>query len=58
MDIYRRSTMNLDVHKSQGACREHWDMFLPGIWTCRDLNTLHLQIHGHGPFPANPYTRT
>ncbi|KAF9924829.1 hypothetical protein FBU30_005261 [Linnemannia zychae] len=58
MDIYHRSTMNPDVGALHATYRKQWDMFQPGIWICRNLDTLHLQVHGHGPYPANVYTLT
>ncbi|KAG0376247.1 hypothetical protein BGX24_008042 [Mortierella sp. AD032] len=49
-------------HRSSFAGLDHWikyryvntnndvDAIVPGIWACRGLKTLHLNLHGHGEF--------
>ncbi|KAG0374676.1 hypothetical protein BGX24_010096 [Mortierella sp. AD032] len=58
MDIHRRTTMTQDEPSLRDAHREQWTLFQPGVWMCRDLETLHLQVHGHGPYPSDVSTRT
>ncbi|KAG0265884.1 hypothetical protein BGZ95_003189 [Linnemannia exigua] len=59
MDIHHRTTMTQHGPSLRDdAYREHWILFQAGIWMCRNLETLHLQVHGHGRYPSEASTRT
>ncbi|KAF9906065.1 hypothetical protein EC991_001073 [Linnemannia zychae] len=53
MDLHRRSSFaDLDPHTKYLYVNTTNDAnaIVPGVWACRGLKTLHLNLHGHGMF--------
>ncbi|KAF9090542.1 hypothetical protein BGX29_011414 [Mortierella sp. GBA35] len=58
MDIHHRTTMVHSNPTLDNAREKQWELFpQQGIWVCRNLEILRLQVHGHGPYFSSSLAR-
>jgi len=50
MDIHRRAKAYYDSVLAEPVEGRERPIFHPGVWVCRNLQVLHLQVHSHGGY--------